>query len=52
MDGWIFGCHGFVKGKTCLTNLLEFIEFLISDWVDKGGAADDVVYLDFPKAFE
>jgi ribonuclease P/MRP protein subunit RPP40 len=42
--------HGFRKGKSCLTNLLEFIED-VTNIVDKGGEAD-VLYLDFQKAFD
>jgi endonuclease/exonuclease/phosphatase family metal-dependent hydrolase len=42
--------HGFVKKKSCLTNLLEFLEF-VSDYVDQGYPID-VVYLDFQKAFD
>ncbi|XP_051876029.1 RNA-directed DNA polymerase from mobile element jockey isoform X1 [Pristis pectinata] len=42
--------HGFVKGRSCLTNLLEFFEE-ITGKVDKGEAVD-VVYLDFQKAFD
>ena len=29
--------HGFTKGSSCLTNLLEFHE-AVSDWVDDGKA--------------
>ncbi len=42
--------HGFTKGSSCLTNLLEFYE-AVSDWVDEGKAVD-IVYLDFKKAFD
>ena len=42
--------HGFPKGSSCLTNLLEFYE-AVSDWVDDGKAMD-IVYLDFKKAFD
>ena len=35
--------HGFTKGRSCLTNLLEFSE-AVSDWVDKGKAVD-IVYI-------
>ncbi len=38
------------KGRSCLTNLLEFYE-AVSDWVDEGKAVD-IVYLDFKKAFD
>ena len=33
--------HGFTKGSSCLTNLLEFYE-AVSDWVDEGKAVDIV----------
>ena len=42
--------HGFTKGSSCLTNLLEFYE-AVSDWVDEGKAVD-IAYLDFKKAFD
>ncbi|KAK4819842.1 LOW QUALITY PROTEIN: hypothetical protein QYF61_012987 [Mycteria americana] len=38
--------HGFVKGRSCLTNLISFY-----DKVDEGKAVG-VVYLDFSKAFD
>ncbi|GAB0175842.1 mitochondrial enolase superfamily member 1 [Grus japonensis] len=41
--------HGFMKGKSCLTNLISFCDEVIC-LVDEGKAADDV-YLDFSKAF-
>ena len=42
--------HGFTKGRSCATNLLEFLEkaTLAAD----EGAAMDVVFLDFAKAFD
>ncbi|XP_059829735.1 STARD3 N-terminal-like protein isoform X1 [Hypanus sabinus] len=42
--------HGFTKGKSCLTNLLEFFED-VTRKLDKGNSVD-VVYLDFQKAFD
>ena len=39
--------HGFVKNGSCLTNLLEFLEY-VSDYIDKGLPVD-VIYLDFSK---
>ena len=42
--------HGFLKARSCLTNLLCFSEE-ITKWVDDGSPVD-VVYLDFPKAFD
>ena len=44
------GQHGFTKGKSCMTNLIEFLEDVTSR-VDKGEAVD-VLYLDFQKAFD
>jgi hypothetical protein len=42
--------HGFVKGKSCTTNLLETLDY-ISFLVDKGVAVDSIM-LDFAKAFD
>ena len=42
--------HGFLKAKSCLTNLLCFLEE-IAKWVDDGSPVD-VIYLDFQKAFD
>ena len=42
--------HGFLKAKSCLTNLLCFLEE-ITKWVDDGSPVD-VFYLDFQKAFD
>ena len=42
--------HGFQKARSCLTNLLCFLEE-ITKWVDDGSPVD-VVYLDFQKAFD
>ena len=42
--------HGFLKAKSCLTNLLCFLEE-ITKWVDDGPPVD-VIYLDFQKAFD
>ena len=42
--------HGFLKARSCLTNLLSFFEE-ITKWVDEGSPVD-VIYLDFKKAFD
>ncbi|CAM4722295.1 unnamed protein product, partial [Lepidochelys kempii] len=42
--------HGFCKGKSCLTNLLEFFEE-VNEHVHKGDPVD-IVYLDFQNAFD
>ena len=42
--------HGFRKGRSCLTNLLDFME-TITQYLDAGQPVD-LVYLDFAKAFD
>ena len=42
--------HGFLKARSCLTNLLCFFEE-ITKWVDDRSSVN-VVYLDFQKAFD
>ena len=42
--------HGFMAGRSCLTNLLEYLEDL-THLVDQGHSVD-IVYLDFAKAFD
>ena len=42
--------HGFTKGRSCLTNLLETFESWTED-VDQGHSVG-VIYLDFLKAFD
>lgn len=42
--------HGFVQGKSCLSNLLETVE-AVANYLDSGRDAD-IVYLDFCKAFD
>jgi len=42
--------HGFISGRSCLTNLLEVFE----DWTKSldEGYGIDVIYLDYKKAFD
>ena len=42
--------HGFRKQRSCLTNLLEFLDD-VNSYIDQGIPVD-VVYLDFAKAFD
>ncbi len=42
--------HGFLKARSCLTNLLCFYEE-ITKWVDEGSPVD-IIYLDFQKALD
>ena len=42
--------HGFIRGRSCLTNLLDFFEE-IYEHMD-GGSPVDIIYLDFAKAFD
>ena len=42
--------HGFLPHRSCLTNLLEFLE-VITKLVDEGHSVD-VMFLDFSKAFD
>ena len=42
--------HGFIAGKSCTTQLLEFMEE-ITEALDRGDDVD-VIYLDFAKAFD
>ena len=41
--------HGFMSGRSCLANLLEYLEAL-TRWVDEG-AVVDVLYLYFAFGF-
>ena len=42
--------HGFLKARSCLTNMLCFLEE-ITKWIDEVSPVD-IIYLDFLKAFE
>ena len=42
--------HGFTSKRSCLTNLLVFLE-TVTDYIDKGYPVD-ALYLDFQKAFD
>ena len=42
--------HGFMKNKSCLTNLLQFLE-AVTDYIDKEYSVY-VISLDFQKAFD
>ena len=40
--------HGFLKERSCLTNVLCFFEE-ITKWID-GGSPADVIYFEFPES--
>ena len=42
--------HGFVKGRSCTTNLLDFFEEVTNNL--DNGTPTDIIYLDFAKAFD
>jgi len=42
--------HGFVRNRSCLTNLLVFMDE-VTNYIDRGYPID-VIYLDFQKAFD
>ena len=42
--------HGFRRGRSCLTNLLEFFHSMFSLYDES--KAVDILYLDFQKAFD
>ena len=42
--------HGFISGKSCITNLLEVLDYIGSE-LDNGGQVD-AIYLDLSKAFD
>ena len=52
---WLYGLvnecqHGFLIGKSCVTNLIEALDY-IGSVLDKGGQID-TIYLDMSKAFD
>ena len=42
--------HGFLKARSCLTNMLCFLED-VTKWLNEGSPVD-IIYLDFKKAFD
>ena len=42
--------HGFMPGKSCLSNLLDAMKKVYD--IQEGGANVDILYLDFMKAFD
>ena len=42
--------HGFLKARSCLTNMLCFFEETAM-WIDEGSPVD-IIYLEFQKAFD
>ena len=42
--------HGFRQGRSCVTNLLDFYQYVFCEW-DRSRAVD-VVFFDFRKAFD
>ena len=42
--------HGFTPGRSCITNLLEFLEEITQN-IDEGNPCD-IIYMDFQKAFD
>jgi hypothetical protein len=42
--------HGFVKGRACVTNLLETVDYLTDEMSKKNSV--DIIFLDFAKAFD
>ena len=42
--------HGFRRSKSCLTNLIEFMENALT-WMDEGSSSD-VIFIDLQKAFD
>ena len=42
--------HGFRNSRSCLTNLLEFYNYIFSNYDER--VPSDIIYLDFKKAFD
>ena len=42
--------HGFRKGRSCLTQLLQHMDYLFQNYLDN--SETDVIYLDYAKAFD
>ena len=51
-DNWLIynSQHGFRRNRSCLSNLLEFME-MVRERLD-GGEQVDIIFLDFKKAFD
>ena len=49
-DNIIKDQHGFVEGKSCFSNLLETVDFILD--MLKAGYPVDIFYFDFRKAFD
>ena len=43
--------HGFLPGRSCVSNLLECMD-IVSDAISEKNGAVDILYLDFQKAFD
>ena len=42
--------HGFRKGRSCLTQLLQHFDYVLNNYLDN--SETDVIYLDYAKAFD
>jgi hypothetical protein len=42
--------HGFIAGRSCVTNLLETLDY-VGSYLDNGGHVD-IIYMDMSKAFD
>ena len=42
--------HGFRKGRSCLTQLLQHMDYILNNYLDS--SETDVIYLDYAKAFD